>query len=283
MARQILLIVGLSFYLMVWSAAASSIRFNAIEGDPSDRNRGDEAEVDQIVGGTAVREGAIPYQAALLRNGGFFCGGSLIASNYILTAGHCCKAVRSPKDLTVVLNSIKYKPGERSRNAVVQTVTKIIMHEKYSEAGGNIENDVCLLKLSAPVNLKSAKLPAASCNPREHVGKTATTSGWGQTTPGQSTGQSSSSLLQVKLTVMCNVQCQEKYKNTSIKISNSEICAYDNGKDSCFGDSGGPLVVDGVLVGVVSGGGNGGCAAVGEPGYYARVSCFMSWINKNKQ
>ncbi|KZS15351.1 Trypsin-7-like protein [Daphnia magna] len=84
-------IVGLSFYLMVWSALASSIRFNAIEGDPLDRNKDEEGEVDQIVGGTAVKEGAIPYQAALLLNGNFRCGGSLIDSTHILTAGHCFK------------------------------------------------------------------------------------------------------------------------------------------------------------------------------------------------
>ncbi|KAK4045783.1 hypothetical protein OUZ56_033757 [Daphnia magna] len=282
MARQILLIVGLSFYLMVWSALASSIRFNAIEGDPLDRNKDEEGEVDQIVGGTAVKEGAIPYQAALLLNGNLHCGGSLIDSTHILTAGHCFKGFENnPKAVTVVLNSIKYKSGQRSRNAIVQTVAKIIVHEKFTEAGGNLENDVCLLKLSAPVTLKPVSLPGARCNSKDYVGKTATVSGWGQTTPGPGRpGQVSNTLMQVRLTVICNIQCQEKYKNQPMKISNSEICAFGDAKGSCNGDSGGPLVVGGVLVGVVSGGGNGGCTA--EPGYYARVSCFMNWINKNK-
>ncbi|KAI9553891.1 hypothetical protein GHT06_019161 [Daphnia sinensis] len=263
---------------MVWSAQASFIRFNAIEGDPSDRNKDEEGEVDQVVGGTAVKEGAIPYQAAFLLNEKLHCGGSLIDSTHILTAAHCCKEVNH-KDVTVVLNSIKYKSGERSRDAVVRTVTKLVVHEKYSKAGGNMENDVCLLKLSAPVTLKPVRLPAASCNSKDYVGKTATLSGWGQTTPGGRTGQVSDTLMQVRLTVMCNIKCQEKYKNQPMKISDSEICAFGDGKGSCYGDSGGPLVVGGVLVGVVSGGGNGGCTA--EPGYYARVTCFMNWIKKN--
>ncbi|KZS15350.1 Trypsin-7-like protein, partial [Daphnia magna] len=160
----------------------------------------------------------------------------------------------NPKAITVVLNSIKYKSGQRSRNAIVRTVAKIIVHEKYTVAGGNVENDVCLLKLSAPVTLKPVSLPAARCNSKDYIGKTATLSGWGQTTPGpRRPGQESNTLMQVRLTVMCNIQCQEKYKNQLTKISNSEICAFGETKGSCFGDSGGPLVVGGVLVGVVSG------------------------------
>ena len=53
-------------------------------------------------------------------------------------------------------------------------------------------------------------------------------------------------------------------------------------ENACTGDSGGGLIVevDGVhqVVGVVSGG-TGDCG-IGVPGYYARVTEYLSWINR---
>lgn len=41
----------------------------------------------KIVGGTEAAKNSAPHQIALLRSGSFSCGGSLISSNVILTAG----------------------------------------------------------------------------------------------------------------------------------------------------------------------------------------------------
>lgn len=42
-----------------------------------------------IVGGNAVNIEDYPYQVHLLKNGVFFCGGSILTDRYILTAAHC--------------------------------------------------------------------------------------------------------------------------------------------------------------------------------------------------
>ena len=47
----------------------------------------------RIVGGEEAAPGEFPHQVAVLRGGvggSLMCGGSLIAGDRVLTAGHCC-------------------------------------------------------------------------------------------------------------------------------------------------------------------------------------------------
>ena len=47
----------------------------------------------KIVGGTEASPGEFPHQIALLRGGvggSLMCGGSLVAPDMVVTAGHCC-------------------------------------------------------------------------------------------------------------------------------------------------------------------------------------------------
>jgi len=46
-------------------------------------------EDNHITGGSTAARGQFPWQVALIINGASFCGGSLISSQWILTAAHC--------------------------------------------------------------------------------------------------------------------------------------------------------------------------------------------------
>ena len=69
-----------------------------------------------------------PWVAALLSNGGQFCGGSLVASKYVVTAAHCMFLDQdatqpvSAGDITVGLNPRSAFTDGSKRRGVVKYV-----------------------------------------------------------------------------------------------------------------------------------------------------------------
>jgi len=46
-------------------------------------------QANRITGGSTAARGQFPWQVALIIDNAWFCGGSVISSNWVLTAGHC--------------------------------------------------------------------------------------------------------------------------------------------------------------------------------------------------
>ncbi|KAF4525149.1 hypothetical protein B566_EDAN014766, partial [Ephemera danica] len=66
-----------------------------------------------IIGGTLATDGQFPYQAAVLMDNSYFCGGSVVAADQILTAGHCVSGFAS-FDITVgTENRNNNEPGRQ--------------------------------------------------------------------------------------------------------------------------------------------------------------------------
>ncbi len=245
-----------------------------------------------IVGGQEAEPGEWPWQVALVRKGSDlyqvqFCGGTLIADVWVVTAAHCVTDDATPIpigdfDIIAGIHDLSNPEADIQRRSLVD----MIVHPGWDHT--TKDNDIALLKLSAPVNERpggSGTLPIAYAelvpeDVGELVGADVTVTGWGNRAANPPGGNNYPPRLhEVVVPVVSNADCNTAYGG---RITANMLCAgYPaGGKDSCQGDSGGPLVYDNAgtwqLAGVVSFGA--GCAAPGYPGVYARVSRYVPWI-----
>lgn len=233
----------------------------------------------RIVGGNVADATRYPYFALLrlfVGDAVYRCGGSLIATDVILTAAHCSTvgnvtAVEVWVNYTSDLGLTGY---EQLRRAV-----EIIPHEDFR---GEFDNDIMVLKLDRPVNgVPIVKFNNDSAVPID--GQQLTVFGLGRTEYSNK-GNRATNLMVVDVNVVPIKDCNDKNSYNGLVKTHAMFCAAAFGKDACFGDSGGPLIVRGrnpesdVLLGIVSWGN--GCGIANFPGIYSRVSTYNLWIQE---
>jgi trypsin len=217
-----------------------------------------------IVGGDEAVKGELPFMVSLQDRSGHFCGGSLIAKDWVLTAAHCVEG-GGPSSVVIGLHDHQQLEG-----AEVFRPAQIISHPNYTD----LDYDYALIRLDH----ESSYQPIALSSADPVAGSEVTTAGWGYTK--ESSFTLPRNLRKVSVPVVDRAQCNVSYKN---KITERMVCAglEQGGKDSCQGDSGGPLFsgqgADRVLVGVVSWGE--GCARAKKYGVYSNVSAVREWIS----
>ncbi len=238
------------------------------------------AKFDQkIVGGVPALKGELPFQVSLQSSSGsHFCGGSLIKTNWVLTAAHCVQGSSAMK-IVVGLH-------DQTDTAGTETFTakKIIAHPQFNR--GTLDFDYALIQLSGdsksrPIDLNLVEIDVPVNDDQFMVW----TSGWGTTSEGSYNLPNILNKVQVPLVSTADCNAPLAYDG---EVTDRMICAgYKNGgKDSCQGDSGGPLFTqqasgDFSLVGVVSWGE--GCARPNKFGVYSKVNVMIDWIAKQSQ
>ncbi|XP_058450967.1 collagenase-like [Malaya genurostris] len=235
----------------------------------------------RIVNGFPAGDGQIPYQAFLIgvfpSGGALACGGSIISSEWILTAAHCIVGVER---FEVSMGSINRHAPE-----VLGHSNNFIVHPDYNS--NNLNNDIGLIRLNDPVgfsqNIQPVNLPSADRAGESFENYQATVSGFGLTSDAPGSGVSDT-LNWVNIRIISNDQCQGVYGPDV--IVGSTICglgADADNQSTCSGDSGGPLVIDEngrLQIGVVSFVSSAGCTS-GHPSGYVRTTHFRGWINQH--
>uniref|UniRef100_A0A6I8NTP6 Chymotrypsin like elastase 3B n=1 Tax=Ornithorhynchus anatinus TaxID=9258 RepID=A0A6I8NTP6_ORNAN len=222
----------------------------------------------RVVNGEDANPHSWPWQVSLqyLKGEEYYhtCGASLIAEDWVLTAGHC------------ISKSLKYQVvlGDPSSGPAPARVLSPRLF--YS-------NDVALMKLSQKAQLND-KVQLACLPPAGQILPHDTpcfVSGWGTL---YTSGPIPDKLQQAQLPVVDHAHCSQRdWWGSTVK--ESMICAGGDIKSACNGDSGGPLNCQGYdgrwyIQGIASFVSSRGCNTLKKPSVFTRDSAFVSWIEE---
>ncbi|ALC43174.1 CG10477 [Drosophila busckii] len=231
----------------------------------------------RITNGKTAHEGQFPYQVGLSfssSSGSWWCGGSLIDHQWVLTAAHCTSGASDVK--------MYFGATKRTSAKVIHSVQafNFIQHAGYNSAV--LRNDISLIKtihVSYSADVRKVELPSLASSYSTYDNQKAIASGWGKTS--DSAAGVASTLQYDTFTVVSVATCQSTYG--SLVATSKVICiATPNKTSTCNGDSGGPLVLisDNKLIGVTSFVSSAGCES-GAPAGFTRVTSYLDWINAN--
>lgn len=249
------------------------------------RRHGQHHLQERIVGGQDAARGEFPWQVALLLDHLFFCGGTLVNHEFVVTAAHCLMTRDTPVGSLRVLLGALDLTAAREAGSEERGVRRVLFHSHFQPF--LLDHDIALLQLQQPVAFSGVIAPA--CVPGLQglqtdgppPGLAAWVTGWGITS--FPAGEPSAVLQRLAVDTLPVEECARLLEEP---LGPGMVCAAPQGlQGTCFGDSGGPLTLESggrsFLVGVVSFGVT-GCAALAHfPDVYTRVSQYLPWIHVN--
>ncbi|XP_069893096.1 chymotrypsin-like elastase family member 3B [Dipodomys merriami] len=238
----------------------------------------------RVVNGEDAVPYSWPWQVSLQyeKEGAFHhtCGGTLIAPDWVLTAGHCISSLLTYQ---VVLGEYDRAVEEGPEQVIPVNPEGLFVHPKWNDKCVACGNDIALVKLSRSAQLgeevQLARLPpAGDILPN---GEPCYISGWGRLS---TKGPLPDKLQQALLPVVDYAHCS-RLDWWGFSVKKTMVCAGGDIRSGCNGDSGGPLncpAEDGTweVHGVTSFVSALGCNTKKKPTVFTRVSAFNKWIEE---
>ncbi|XP_055679891.1 CLIP domain-containing serine protease B15-like [Lutzomyia longipalpis] len=204
-----------------------------------------------ITYGADTHPGDFPWHAAIYHLEGqrrtYKCGGTIINTHTIITAGHCVFEGSS----LITAERIIVQVGKYHLNVADDTtkefrVFSIIPHPQYNTS--NLANDIALLRLSREIIYTDHIQPIclwasnATTNLRDIENRMATAVGWGST----ENDTLSDVLRYTEIPIVPTLTCLQSDRDFfGFFLSETNFCGgYLNGTNVCSGDSGGSLAIE---------------------------------------
>lgn len=239
---------------------ACAARDELYESESEPQRAGELGELrEAVMGGTIVPEGRWNEVS------GHSCTGVLIASRWVLTAGHCTLG-----------NSVLQLKHREESHEVIDAIT----HPDWQNT-----LDVGLLELDSDASVPPAAIAFGCGSQYIADGAAVQIVGYGATSPD---GSQFNDEMREATTQIVDGDCSGD--DWSCFVPGQELIAGHPGVDTCPGDSGGPLYVlssvGPLLAGITSRAANPGATPTGGdeqpcgtvPGLYVRVDGVVDWI-----
>ncbi|KAM7177601.1 complement C1s subcomponent-like [Macrochelys suwanniensis] len=242
-------------------------------------------ELQRIFGGTRAKPGNFPWQVLFQNPRG---GGVLISDRWVLTVASLLDDSNSKPTMYAGVTNINQQV--QKEEPIQLSEEEVFIHPNWTnlanpEARTNFDNDIALLRLTAPVKMgpkiSPLCLPGGSPEYELEKGRLGYISGWGKTENRNRVYH----LMKAQIPVVDMAQCRSvkpepPADSITFQFTDNMVCAGDGTKDSCFGDSGGAYAIKDphndtqyYVGGLVSWG-----PRCGTYGLYTRVGRYRDWI-----